>query len=373
MGGFWYPYESQNDAVGRLCGFADHQFGIGCGVTWSDGQSVSILRKGSITPGGHSAYVNILRQHVAAPPSPAKPSAPSTFLQRAEAFFEHAMELEGEAEIENAQAQQAASQAMFTAVRDNVWAPAHRFMLRHKQGTDLAGVVIDAVGVFAGVAFVIVLSPEIGALAIATGVAAAVGSGVLLLADGAVYATEATGHKALSKTIEDSAFVQWSRIVGTALTLIDLPVGGVRALADVGKLGQEAREAVAGARETDSLAEAARARVAKIHNPDRHPGPVNRRMRRVKALARQADEQRQEAERLARHRNWVRGRDVTASFVAAPAGAAAMVAAPPSMLETKPQQQSDEDYLKQLSPKGGMPKDVKLEVRTSAMGKAVRP
>ena len=273
MGGFWYPYGSQDHATAHLSGFADHQFGISSGVTWSDGQSVAILRKASITSGGHGAYVNILRQHVAALPSPAKPSAPSTFLQRAEAFLEHAVELEGEAEIENAQAQQAASQAMFNAARDNVWEPVHRFMLRHKQATDLAGVVIDAVGVFAGVAFVIALSPELGALAIATGVAVAVGSGVLLLADIAVYATEATGHNALSKTIEDSAFVQWSRIVGTTLTLIDLPVGGVRALADVSKLGQEAREAVAGARETDSLAEAARARMAKIHDPDRHRVP----------------------------------------------------------------------------------------------------
>ena len=114
------------------------------------------------------------------------------------------MELEGEAEIENAQAQQAASQAMFNAVRDDVWEPAHRFMLRHKQGADLAGVVIDAVGVFAGVAFVIALSPEIGALAVVTGVAAAVGSGVLLVADGAVYATEATGHKELIYNLYES-------------------------------------------------------------------------------------------------------------------------------------------------------------------------
>ncbi len=273
----------------------------------------------------------------------------------------------------NAQAQAAASQALVKAVRDDVWEPAHRFMLRHKTGSDGLGVVIDAVGVFAGIAFIIALSPEIGALAIVTGVAATVGAGVLFLADGAVFATEATGHKALSEEIEGSSIVQWSRIVGTVLTLIDIPVGGVRALVDVGKLGREAREAVAGAKETDSLAEAARARVAKIRNPNSHPGPVQRRLHRVKALTRQADGQRLAAERLARERNWVRGRDVTASFAATPAGTGMIVAAPPNVALTKAQQQSDADYMKLLEPEHGMPPDVKFEVRTSAVGKVAPP
>ena len=280
--------------------------------------------------------------------------------------------IEGEAEVEKAQAQQASSQALYKIVRDDVWEPAHRFMLRHKQATDFAGVVIDAVGVVAGIAFVVALSPELGALAIVTGVAAAVGSGVLLLADGAVFATEATGHKELSEQIESSHVVQWCRIVGTVMTLVDIPVGGVRALVEVGKLGGEAREALAGARETDSLAEAARARAAKIHNPSRHPGPVNRRLHRVKVLTRQADAQRLAAERLALKRNWVRGRDVTASFAATPTGTAAIVAAPPSMVLTQAQRRSDTDYLKLLEPEHGMPRDMKLELRTSAVGKAAK-
>ena len=44
-GGFWAPYGSQQEATTRICGFADRQFGVGCGVTWSDGQAVAILRQ----------------------------------------------------------------------------------------------------------------------------------------------------------------------------------------------------------------------------------------------------------------------------------------------------------------------------------------
>ena len=372
-GGFWAPYASQQDASTRICNFANHQFGLACGVTWSDGHSVAVLRHAQVASGGHGVYVNVLRQHISAPPPPPRPAPPATFVQRAEAFFWRAMEIEGESEMANAEAQRAGSQALFNAVRDDVWEPAHRFMLGHKTATDGASVVIDAIGVFAGIAFVIALSPEIGALAIVTGVAAAVGSGVLLLADGAVFATEATGHKDLSEQIESSPVVQWSRIVGTVMTLIDIPVGGVRALIEVGRLGGEARAALAGARETDGLAEAARARLAKIHHPERHPGPVSRRLRRVKTLTRQADAQRLDAEQLARKRNWVRGRDVTATFAATPAGTAAIIASPPKIALTPAQQKSDADYLKLLEPEHGMPKDTKLELRTSAVGKVSKP
>jgi hypothetical protein len=283
------------------------------------------------------------------------------------------MEMEGEAEIANAEAEQAASRALVNAVRDDVWKPANLFLLRHRTGADAAGVAIDAIGVFAGIAFVIALSPEIGVLAITTGVAAAVGSGVLLLADGAVFATEVSGHRELSEEIESSRVVQWARIVGTVMTLIDIPVGGVRALVEVGKLGREGRAALAGARESDSLAEAARARVAKIRHPDRHPSPVNKRLHRVKALTRQADAQRREAEELARRRNWIRGRDITATFVATPAGAGLIATAPPAVALTPTQQKSDDDYLKLLAPAGGMPKDTKFELRTSAVGKVDKP
>ena len=94
-GGFWAPYESQQDASRRICAFADHQFGLACGVTWSDGLSVAILRKAQVSSGGHGVYVNVLRQHVSAPLPPPRPAPPASFAQRAEAFFWRAMEDRG--------------------------------------------------------------------------------------------------------------------------------------------------------------------------------------------------------------------------------------------------------------------------------------
>ena len=72
-------------------------------------------------------------------------------------------------------------------------------------------------------------------------------------------------------------------------------------------------------------------------------------------------------------RSWVRGRDVTASFAATPAGAVAITAAPPSIALTQAQRKSDADYLKLLEPEHGMPSDTKFEIRTSAVGKVAKP
>ncbi|QYE33959.1 hypothetical protein KZX46_14150 [Polymorphobacter sp. PAMC 29334] len=287
-------------------------------------------------------------------------------------MFWQVMELEGQAEIDNAQAQMAMSQAVVGAVRDNVWEPAHRYLLRHKKVADGVGVAVDAIGVVAGAAFVIALSPELGALAIVTGAAAGIGSIMLLFADGSVFVPELLGNKTMSEKQESAQWVQWFRIIGTGLTLFDIPVGGARALVEVGKLSREAREALIGAESSDKLTALARERVEGIHNPTKHPGPVNRRMHKVRVLARQAEAHRQAALNLTHRMRVVAARDVTASFVATPVGTGLLVGSPPAMVLSERQRTADENYLKLLEPEHGMPKDVKFEMRASAVGKAVR-
>ena len=374
MADLFYPYASLQDATVRLGRFADRAVDARCGLTWSDGTTMSVLRHAQRGADGYGTYLNVLRLHITAPPPPPPPPAKAHgFIARAEAVFWHAMELEGEAEIDSAQAQMAASQAMFGAVRDNVWEPAHQYLLRHKKLADGLGVAVDVIGVIAGVAFVVALTPALGGLAIATGVAAGAGSLLLLFADGSVFVPEMLGNEAMSQRYENAQWVQWARIVGTGMTLIDIPVGGARALIEVGRLGREAREAMLGAGSSEKLAALARQRVESIHNPSRHPGPVNRRMHKVRVLARQADAQRESAVQLTHKMRVIAARDVTASFVATPIGTTLNVLSPPANVLSERQEAADKNFLKSLEPEGGMPADVKLEMRASAVGKAAKP
>ena len=84
MGDFWYPYAGSGDAALRLARFVDHQFGPACGITWSDGRRVAMLRKPRIA-GGHGKILNVLRTHV--PPPPKRPAGTVGFAPRAKALF----------------------------------------------------------------------------------------------------------------------------------------------------------------------------------------------------------------------------------------------------------------------------------------------
>ena len=174
MAGFWSPYSDFSEARARLSALADATAGPGCGVTYSDGQSICVLRQAMQTE-DRSLWLAVLRQHVAAPP-PAIPSAPATgTLGKLKAWFWRAMEIEGEAEIQNSEAQLAAGQAITQEFRDHVWEPTHEFLLRHKLLADTAGVVLDAVGVAAAIVFVFVAAPELITAAAAGSLMAATG------------------------------------------------------------------------------------------------------------------------------------------------------------------------------------------------------
>ena len=95
-------------------------------------------------------------------------------------------------------------------------------------------------------------------------------------------------------------------------------------------------------------------------------------MRRAKKLAQQAEAHRQDAARLTYKARVTAGRDSLAAFGATPAGTALMAAAPPAMLLNQGQKAADQAYAKSLEPEGGMPHDVKLEVRISKFQK-VKP
>ena len=184
--------------------------------------------------------------------------------------------------------------------------------------------------------------------------------------DGSPYIAGLLGDEALAHTIEDDTSAQWVRIGATIMLLPDVLIGGARSLVEIGRLGQEAEEASALANTSREGAEAARARAAKIHHPERHPGPLNRRLHRVKALEAAAEAQARAAEEATARLRTVAGRDIGVFQGATLAGTALLTAAPPDVALGAEQKHRDEEYEKSLAPRGGMPADIRLEMRVTS-------
>ena len=368
MPGFWYPYDSFQDARARVCAFADKAVGASCGVSFSDGARLSVLRHPAAAPNGARTWLNVLVQPISAPaPVPARSGG---LLGSLKGWFWKAMEIEGQAEVANAQAQMAASQAVGRELRDRVWEPTHEFLIRHKFAADTAGVALDTVGVIAGGIFLIFAAPELiaaGTVAasagLITGVAASLGSFFLFGVDGFIYGADLTGHKARAAKLEDNRMIQWARIAATVMLLPDLLVGGTRALMEIGKLANEAQEARLAAVEADGAAVEARARAAKIRNPWRHPAPLNRRLHKAKLLEQRTQALLHAADAATGRIGVVATRDIGLFQGATVAGTGLLTAAPPGVVLSPVQKKRDEDYERSLAPKGGLPRDVRLELR----------
>ncbi|MGI4800842.1 MAG: hypothetical protein ACRYG8_43835, partial [Janthinobacterium lividum] len=339
MAGFWSPYEDFNEARTRLCRLADATAGPGSGVSFSDGRNICVLRQASGS-GGRSLWLNILCQHVAAPP-PAAAAPKSGSQGKLKAWFWRAMELEGETEIQNAQIQMAGSQAIAQEVRDHVWEPTHEFLLRHKLMADTVGIALDAIGVAAAVVFVIAAVPELAAAAAAgslvaaaglvTGAAASTGALVLFGIDGSIYGAEITGHEAVAKKMEDNPTIGWIRIGATIMLLPDLPVGGIRALKEIGQTASEASEALTKTAEAQRLTSNAGRDFRNVTNPSRHPAEVARQLDRVRKYQAEAMAQSRLVDAANARIRLLFTRDVALFPGATAGGAALMAAAPPDL------------------------------------------
>ncbi|QYE33427.1 hypothetical protein KZX46_01160 (plasmid) [Polymorphobacter sp. PAMC 29334] len=368
MGGFWYPYADFEDARRRLTAFADASVGLACGISFSDGRSIGVVRKPAT--GSEWLWLNVLAQHIAAPLPP--PASPSGTWGKLKAAFWHAMEISGEAQIQQSQANLAMAQVVDSAIERHIWLPVHQFLIRHKLLADGIGVALDVVGVVGGAIFVVAALPElaggaviIGTAGLITGGAAFTGSLVLAGIDATVFGFEVSGAEARAENFESNSTVQWLRIGATVMLLPDVAVGGARALSEVGKLGNESREATAASAEAARNAEAARARVAKIAHPERHAGPVQRRTRKVAAFERAVETQaRAAAEAHARIRLTV-AKDLAVVPGASLGSTGLLMGAPPALALSTSQRERDEEYRRSLAPKGGMPKDVRFEMRVS--------
>jgi hypothetical protein len=377
LAGFWYPYADFPEARSRLTAFADATIGPQCGISFSDGASIGVVRQPSGTADAW-LWLNIMTQHVAAPPPP--PPRPNGTWGKIKAFLWHAMEIGGEAEMQKGEADLAMGQTIDSAMEKHIWLPLHDFLIRHKLLADGIGVALDVVGVIAGAVFVVAALPEIaggavviGTIGLVTGVSAAIGSAVLLGTDGFVFGAEISGNEARAEEFENNKTVQWSRIGATVMILPDIAVGGVRALGEIGKLGNEAREATTASAEAARNAEAARARLGKIANPAKHPGPVNRRMHKVAAFQRAVEAQAKAAEDAHNRIRLTALKDLGVVPGSTLGSAGLLAGVPPSMMISSEQRERDEQYRRMLAPTGGMPKDVKMEMRVSGHEKVDAP
>jgi hypothetical protein len=227
--------------------------------------------------------------------------------------------------------------------------------------------------VVAGALFIVAALPEIaggavlfGTLGLVTGGSALAGSLVLLGVDGAVFGLEASGNEARAEKVENSRTIQWLRIGATVMLLPDIAVGGVRALKEIGKLADEAREATQASADYERKASIARERLARITNPSRHPGPVNRRIHKVRQFERATEEQASAAKAAQDRIRYTALKDLGVVPGATLGSTGLLMGAPPDSLLSAEQRERDEQYRKSLAPQGGMPKDIKMEMRVSA-------
>lgn len=68
MTNFWYPYSGLPEATRRLGIFADRAVSPTCGISFSDGQSISVVRLPRADSANGALWLNVLREHIAAPP-----------------------------------------------------------------------------------------------------------------------------------------------------------------------------------------------------------------------------------------------------------------------------------------------------------------
>ena len=202
----------------------------------------------------------------------------------------------------------------------------------------------------------------VAGIGLATGTVASTGAIILFGLDGAVFRAEIFGQDAIAKKIEDNSTVGWLRIGATIMLLPDLPVGGVRALKEIGMTAGEASAAMARMGEADVQTGKAARDLRNVTNPSRHPTEVARQMDRVRKYQAEAEVQSKLVEQANGKIRRLFARDVLLFPSATAGGAALMTAAPPGVVLSPAQKAQDEDFIKSISPAEGM-KDARLDIR----------
>ena len=122
-------------------------------------------------------------------------------------------------------------------------------------------------------------------------------------------------------------------------------------------------------RAANEAAAAERAPAAEIRNPGKHPHPVQKHLAKARRFAQTANQSLETAHRATRRAANIASRDVTAAYAATPTGAGLLSFNPPGVLLGERQKKRDEGLLQGIAPDRGMPRDVRLDMRVSVLGR----
>ena len=237
------PYKSQPQAALCLGRFASGVVGTGTGVIWCEAESAVLLQAPSYDDDGFGLTL-IARSLGPVKPAPAE-SAPSGTWARVEQLVESVMTRIGEAQLEEAAADQAMGQAELAMARagwqdvKSGWNQINAFIEDHKIAADSVAVGFDAVGVLAGIVSLgVIIAGSVTILPV-LGLVAGAASLAMLAADGKMLSFEISGDQAGIESLKDQSWYRWTEAVGPILLLPDLIANGPGAIRELRALPDE--------------------------------------------------------------------------------------------------------------------------------------
>jgi hypothetical protein len=236
----WTPYHSRQEAQLHLFTFADNaRLEDNTGIVWSCPDASIMLRKPTRDADGF-AYSLVVQWYPVTPPPPPPPAGAWKKIAN---FFTEAMELEGQAELQQAEAQRAYGQAVVQTMSE--W-------FSNKDNAHTAGLVIDIIGLLA---FACLFIPGVGEVEMAAAVSAGnvtaglAGAGAMMGAwvDGRYLWLSYNGNgeaqkKQAAKDFENDPYTQSMSVAAALLALPDFIVGGIATVRDLRALPQEIDE-----------------------------------------------------------------------------------------------------------------------------------
>ena len=223
MAAIWGIYDNAADAAACVGSFADSVLDPGTGIAWLNNGTLYALRPPRFDGNGNGLILTLQHDTTAAV---RKAIAPAGLGQRLKNWFMKQMALQGQAEMQQAQAELAAGKAV-----DGFVTAAYRRAVG-KDRSDTEGMAIDIVCVALSVVLIATGGAEVlGVIALAGGVA-------MLLMDGTAYVQELAGDDEMAERTKDATFDY--RLLAMVAALPDAVWNVGKVLAEGSKMISEA-------------------------------------------------------------------------------------------------------------------------------------
>jgi hypothetical protein len=239
----WGPFRNVADARQHLLPFVDRSCDASVGVAWAANGMIYPLR----APHRDGNGIGVVATFEWSPAPPPPPRPPKGTWEKFKAFLDGWMTMVGEANVQQGKSYMAMGRVMDTAIDRMI----------HSHQDDAAGVAIDVLCVVVAIALLPTGLSEVGLIGF-------IGGGILLGADGYVYAKEIGGDEEGAEAARKN--LEGLRIAATIMTLPDLAFGGAKAIREL----QEFRELSVLDRNTAAAAEGLAARTARATRAERY-------------------------------------------------------------------------------------------------------